>query len=147
MPCISLRSLMSYCQQPHTTLFKWMISSYTRGWPFSMQANVCASCHIAHALCQGNLLFCTTCKVQAIYSVILWLEKTAWVFFFLSKEWSLHLVFGICFPPETTILQTKVCTDCIRLTEGGGQTGLVAMESVSLHQLLSVTVLPRVTNR
>lgn len=53
--------------QPYSTLFTRVISRYTWGWPFSMKANVCASCHNAHALCQGNLLFCNTCRVQAIW--------------------------------------------------------------------------------
>lgn len=55
---------------------------------------------------------------------------------------------AICFSLEsTTSLLIEPCAECIGLTQVEGQTCLVAMESVSLHQLLSVKVLPWVTNR
>lgn len=138
--------LLKNRQQPYSTLFTRTISRYTLGddlFPCRLmfvQAVITPTPCVKEICCFATLAGCkpltlSFCGWKILRRFSKWREKTRSnvTFVFLLK------------------LQQFSSVKCVQiasgLTEGGGRTCLVAMESVSLHQLLSVRALPRVTNR
>lgn len=111
-------SQIKNCQQPYSTVFTRMDSRYTWGWPFF---------HVGLCLCKlsqrPRLVSRKSAVLQQLQGASHRLRHSVvgkHCVGSLNREWSLHLMLGICFPPETTtVLFSGVCADCVGLTEGG----------------------------